>query len=49
MSAPARCRLTVLLADDVADVPTAKIAKKLRKKYRLTVIEVLAERSDRGD
>jgi hypothetical protein len=38
-----RTRLTIRLADEITDVPTEKIARKLRKKYGLTVIEVLAE------
>lgn len=43
-----RTRLTILLADEIDAVPTAKIARKLRKKLGLTVTEVLAERVTRG-
>ncbi len=39
-----RTRLTIELRNDIHDVPVEKILRKLRKKYGLRVIEVLAER-----
>lgn len=41
-----RSRLTILLADDIHDVPVEKISRKLAKKFGLHVVEVLAERDD---
>lgn len=42
-----RTRLTIELTDDIEDVDTAKIAKRLRTKHGLHVTEVLAERVTR--
>lgn len=43
-----RTRITILVADEIGDVDPHRIAKRLRKKLGLSVIEVLAERTDRG-
>lgn len=39
-------RVTILVEDPIESVPVDQIAKKLRKKLGLNVVDVLAERVD---